>query len=137
MCIAYNDMLKELPNEPLHRLFVLAGWSDGKESEFQLTHFNAPFIHSTLVISAWDGDTLVGVVRALSDTITRAVIYDLVVDPAYRGRGIGRTLVHKCIEKYPQAEWLLQTIPERVAFYGHCGFKPYEDIVLSIPSSWF
>jgi len=46
-----------------------------------LEHFNVPFVNSTLP------GTLGA--RLLSDQVIRSVIYDLVVDPTYRGRGIG------------------------------------------------
>ena len=44
-------------------------------------------------IGAWDGDRLVGAVRLLTDGDTWWVVTDIVVDPAYRRRGIGRELM--------------------------------------------
>jgi len=41
--------------------------------------------NSTRVISAWDGDKLVGLVRALDDGETVAFLHYLLVDPAYQG----------------------------------------------------
>jgi ribosomal protein S18 acetylase RimI-like enzyme len=49
----------------------------------------------TINIGAWDGDRLVGAVRLLSDGYTWWVVTDIVVDPAYRRRGIGRTLLSR------------------------------------------
>lgn len=89
--ITYNETKKDLPVDQLYRLFYLAGWTDTESSTDpdMLKNFNTPFINSTLVISAWDSDRLVGAVRVLSDKVIRSVIYDLVVDTEYRNRGIG------------------------------------------------
>ena len=63
-----------------------------------------PWINSTLVVSAWDGDRLIGAVRVLSDTMFRSIIYDLMVLPEYQNRGIGKELVRRCIEHFPNSE---------------------------------
>ena len=99
-----------------------------------LKNFNIPFVNSTLVISAWENERLVGVVRVLSDKIIRSIIYDLVIDPEYKNRGTGRELVKRYIEHFPNSEWLVQTEKHISGYYENIGFKPYEDVVLTIPS---
>jgi ribosomal protein S18 acetylase RimI-like enzyme len=47
----------------------------------------------TTNIGAWDGERLVGAVRLLSDGYFWWVVTDIVVDPDYRRRGIGRELM--------------------------------------------
>lgn len=49
--------------------------------------------HSHPVVSAWDGERLIGFGRATSDGVYRAVLWDIVVDHDYRRQGIGRKLV--------------------------------------------
>ena len=138
MRIVYNDTKKDLPVEQLHRLFFEAGWTD---SEFNLDddmmrNFNLPFINSTLIISAWENDTLIGVVRVLSDKIMRSAIYDLVVLPEYQSKGIGKELVKRCIEHFPNCEWLVQTEAHITGYYEKMGFKVYGDVVLTISSKY-
>jgi ribosomal protein S18 acetylase RimI-like enzyme len=53
--------------------------------------------HSHPVVSAWDGDRLIGFGRATSDGVYRAVLWDIVVDSDYRRQGIGRKLVETLI----------------------------------------
>ena len=137
MNIQYDDAKRDLPSDQLRRLFLSAGWSDGSESEYLLEHFNAPFCNSTLVVSAWDGDRLVGAVRMLSDQITRSVIYDLIVDPEYRNRGIGRTLVRRCVGHFPDSEWLVQTTAEIDPYYEKLGFSVLDDVFLQLTSKYF
>ena len=134
--IIYNDRKKDLPCDQLEALFISAGWSDGSDSS-KSAYFNAPFINSTLVISAWENDRLVGCVRVLSDKIIRSVIHDLVVLPEYRNKGIGKELVKRCIEHFPKSEWLVGTEKHIAGFYEQIGFRkgdPNGDgVFLTIP----
>jgi ribosomal protein S18 acetylase RimI-like enzyme len=80
---------------------------------------------------------LIGVVSVLSDKIIRSVIYDLVIDPEFQGQGIGRELIKRCFEHFPETEWLVQTTEKIAGYYEKVGFKRREDVFLSIPSKWF
>ena len=51
--------------------------------------------HTAIHLSAWHDGRLVGFARAITDTIYRAVIDDVVVDTAHRGRGIGSQLMNR------------------------------------------
>lgn len=136
MIITYDDTKKDLPVEQLHHLFFSAGWA-GTEitpEPYILKNFNIPFINSTLVISAWENERLIGTVRVLSDKFIRSVIYDLVIDPEYQNKGIGKELVKRCIEHFPNSEWLVQTEKHISGYYEKIGFKIYNDVVLTIPS---
>lgn len=137
--IIYDDTTKDLPCDQLSSLFAAVGWSgDSKEAtEEMLANFNKPFINSTVVISAWDGGKLVGCVRTLSDKMFRSVIYDLAVLPEYQKGGIGSELVRRCMSFFPNSEWTLETIPERVSFYEQLGFEVNSDPVMRIRCKWF
>ena len=97
-----------------------------------------PWIHSTLVISAWEDERLVGAVRALSDTMFRSVIYDLLVLPEFQNRGIGKELLRRCIAHYPKSEWLVGTEKHIAGYYEKNGFMAIKDgVFLSIPCKLF
>src|SRR5690606_36579619 len=49
--------------------------------------------HANVLITAWDGDRLVGVSRALTDFAYCCYLSDLAVDEAYQRRGIGKRLI--------------------------------------------
>jgi len=136
----FNDSKKDLPIDQLHRIFKLVGWSDGSETNEMLKNYNIPFINSTLVISAWENDKLIGFVRVLSDKIFRSIIYDLAVDPEYQKSGIGIKLIKKCIEHFPNSEWLAQTKEHIAGFYEKIGFMRIDntnDVFLNIPCKLF
>lgn len=139
MNIIYNDTKKDLPLDQLHTLFVSVGWSDdGVLPKEMKAGFIKPWIHSTLVISAWDDNKLVGAVRVLSDTIFRSVIYDLLVLPEYQNNGIGSELVRRCLNHYPDSGWLVQTEGKTPYFYKKLGFTDMKetDVVLTIRNKW-
>ncbi|MFA7135222.1 MAG: GNAT family N-acetyltransferase [Bacteroidales bacterium] len=138
--IVYHNEKKDLPLQQLHELFIAVGWSDGGVlPEEMKAGFIKPWLHSTLVISAWDGDHLVGAVRVLSDAIFRSVIYDLLVAPEYQGKGIGSELVNRCKNHYPGSEWLVGCDRKNVAFYKKLGFlnSSKSDAFLVIPCKLF
>lgn len=136
MAIEYRTQ-KDIPCHDLYKLFLAVGWAkEGANTPEQIEHFNVGFRHSAFVFSAWDGNKLVGCVRALSDLHFRSVIYDLAVLPEYQHKGIGKELVSRCIAACPSSEWLVQTDKAR-GFYEKLGFRPYQEDVLSIPCKWF
>jgi GNAT superfamily N-acetyltransferase len=82
---------------------------------------------SDLVLTAWCGDRLVGCVRVLSDFVFRAVLCDVIVDPDYRGQGIGRLLVERVTEHPRLArvqKFTLLTASAR-SFYERLGWRRY------------
>ena len=138
MNIVFNDTRKDLPPELLHKLFVAVGWSDGSETPDMIKKgYSIPWINSTLVISAWNGNHLIGAVRVLSDTMFRSIIYDLLVLPEYQNKGIGKELIKRCIEHFPSSEWLVQTTKEISGYYEKNGFTINNDVFLTVPCKLF
>ena len=134
--IAY-DTRKDVPGEPLYKLFLAVGWAqEVSTTPDMLAHFNIGFLGSSHVVTAWDGESLVGCVRVLSDGKFRSVIYDLAVLPTYQRRGIGRELVRRCLERYPDTEWMVQT-DKAQGFYEKIGFAVSGDVFLRFPGKWF
>lgn len=137
MNIIYNDTKKDLPSEQLYKLFVEVGWSGTSDTPDMIKNYNIPFINSTLVISAWENELLVGAVRVLSDKMFRSVIYDLLVMPEFQNMGIGKELLKRCVAHFPTSEWLVQTKTNISGYYEKNGFKPINDVFLTIPCKLF
>ncbi|WP_084710978.1 GNAT family N-acetyltransferase [Syntrophaceticus schinkii] len=96
-----------------------------------------PFTNSTLVISAWENERLIGAVRVLSDRMFRSIIYDLLVLPEFQNKGIGKELLKRCFEHFPNSEWLVQTTEKISSYYEKRGFKVNNDVFLTIPCKLF
>jgi GNAT superfamily N-acetyltransferase len=80
---------------------------------------------SSRVIGAYDGDSLVGFCRVVSDEEVIAWLADVFVLPEYRGRGLGVELVREAVENGPQRDchWYLHT-RDAHALYERFGFGP-------------
>ena len=80
---------------------------------------------SSVVISLWEKERLVGFGRATSDEIFRAVFWDIVVANDLQGTGLGRTVVETLLEapeiKNVQRVYLMTT--NCSDFYKQMGFK--------------
>jgi ribosomal protein S18 acetylase RimI-like enzyme len=88
-------------------------------------------IDATIGVGAWDGERLVGFSRALSDGVHRAYIEDVVIDPDYRGQGIGEKLVALLVEQLNDVHITsLFCEPVRVGFYSRNGFHASQTQVM-------
>jgi len=82
------------------------------------------FNNSDLVCFAWDGETLVGLARALSDGTVQSVIYDLCMLPEYQGKGLGSRIMKGMIARLNTKNVVLWSVPGKEGFYARLGFKP-------------
>ena len=133
MPITYRDT-HDFTKDALERLFLSVEWSSG--------HFPEKLViamqHFSTVYSAWDGDKLVGMICAMDDGIMNAYIHYLLVDPAYHGRTIGRTLVDMAKTHYKDyLRIVLIAYDNELHFYEQCGFRKNTDASpMCITSLW-
>lgn len=92
--------------------------------------FENMFRHANLIISAWDGDKLVGISRSLTDFSYVAYLSDLAVDVQYQKQGIGKQLIEKTKSALgAECMLVLLAAPKARAYYGPLGFEQH-------PSAW-
>lgn len=133
MTIEYKN-IHEFSEQNLKDLFLSVEWSSG--------HFPDKLVvamkNFKTVISAWDGDKLIGMICAMDDGIMNAYVHYLLVRPEYQGQGIGKVLVDKVHEKYKDyLRIVVVAYNEELAFYEHCGFKKADDASpMFITSLW-
>ena len=77
----------------------------------------------TINVGAWDAGRLVGSIRILTDGYFFATIPEILVDPEYRRRGIGRRLVELALERAPRGKVAFGAQPESVAFFERIGCR--------------
>jgi predicted N-acetyltransferase YhbS len=78
-----------------------------------------------LLITAWSGNKLVGVSRAITDFSYCTYLADLAVDQAYQGLGIGTTLIKLTKESAPRAKLILLSAPKAVGYYPKIGMEKH------------
>lgn len=91
------------------------------------------FRNSGLSVFAFDGTTLVGAGRALSDGVWRAALYDVAVLPEYQGRGIGSAIIRHLIDAAGVDVITLYAAPGREAFYERFGFRRMKTAMAIMP----
>lgn len=86
--------------------------------------------NATLIVTAWDGGTVVGIARALSDFAYCTYLADLAVRLSHQRQGIGRELIRQVQQAGgAQTNLFLFAAPGAVEYYGHVGFAQH-------PSGW-
>jgi GNAT superfamily N-acetyltransferase len=80
--------------------------------------------NSHTLISAWDGDKLVGLANSISDGYLVVYYPHLLILPEYQNRGIGKMIMDKFQEKYSAFhQQILVADGKATGFYDKCGFK--------------
>ncbi|HUR39187.1 MAG TPA: GNAT family N-acetyltransferase [Planctomycetota bacterium] len=86
--------------------------------------------HANLVVTAWDGELLVGVSRALSDFSFVTYLSDLAVRQSHQKRGIGKELIRRTqAQAGKHAKLILLAAPAAEQYYPHIGFTHH-------PQAW-
>jgi len=105
----------------LAKLFEQAGWHHRTKDLGCLARVVSG---STLVVSAWDGDVLVGFARANSDGASDAHISTVAVHEGYRRQGIGLELIRRLVKGHDDLAFIVHAPTELAPFCVKAGFKP-------------
>jgi len=83
----------------------------------------AMLANANLVITAWDGELMVGISRSITDFAYVTYLSDLAVRESHQKLGIGRELIRLTQEAGgPQTGVILLAAPAAVDYYPHIGF---------------
>lgn len=106
-------------------MFLSVKWESGKYPEKLVKAMK----NSSHVISAYDNDKLVGLVRSLDDGATVAFIHYLLVDPSYQRFHIGTELMTRLLDKYKDMLHIkiMPSDPKVIPFYERLGFRVYDN----------
>lgn len=112
---------KPVTGRDLEPLLAQTSWAPNRTTD----EIDAMLRNTPVYVGAWEAGRLVGFARALTDGVFRALIDDVVVDAAYRGRGVGKDLVQRLLEALePVEEVVLGCAPDVAPFYEARGFAP-------------
>ena len=86
--------------------------------------------NSHIVLSAYEDNKILGMVRLVSDKSTHGMLTDVVVLPTHQGMGIGKTLINELSNRIQEFvntkdQFLLELVPSKgnEGFYKKCGFE--------------
>ena len=85
--------------------------------------------NANLVVSAWDGELLVGIARSVTDFVYCTYLSDLAVRVSHQRHGIGRELIRRTQQLGGQATLILLSAPKAVNYYPRVGLTSH-------PSAW-
>jgi len=118
-CIQFREG-GELPLESVLSLYRANEWSSAEKPE--LLHKALLASHS--LVTAWDGDKLVGLGNAISDGHLVVYYPHLLVLPEYQGCGIGTRLMEILRARYAGFhQHMLVADGRALDFYRKCGFE--------------
>lgn len=124
MNITYTEE-KKFTQEQVQELFLSVGWISGQYPQ----RVYKALMHSETVITAWDGERLVGLARLIDDSELVAYMHYVVVHPDYHGHGIAGEMMRRVKEKYKHYLYI-ELMPEErknAAFYQCHGFEIMPD----------
>ncbi len=82
------------PYASLRVLYESVGWSTYLKD---IESFEAMFPASLAVYGAYDDDRLIGIVRLVGDNAHILYIQDIIVNPEYQARGVGKALMERVL----------------------------------------
>ena len=82
--------------------------------------------NSLKVISVWDKDLLVGLIRVVGDGHSIIYIQDILILQKYQNRGIGKRLIEIILDKYKNV-LLTDKEEKNILFYKKVGFSMAEE----------
>ena len=119
MDITYREG-ESLDVDQLRLLYEQAPWARGRSKD----GIARMLANTDYYFTGWDGPQLVAFARVLTDGIYRATLWDVVVDAAYQGRGVGEGLMgvilsHPVLSRVEKF-WL--NTRDKQTFYERFGF---------------
>ena len=116
--ILYSET-RALPPEQILALYQSIGWSSADKPEL-LQH---SLKNSHRLVSAWDGEHLIGLGNSISDDVLVVYYPHLLVLPDYQGRGIGQEIMRRLMSHYEGFHQQVTLADERAfSFFQNLGF---------------
>lgn len=114
--------------EEISRLYNAVGWTAYTEN---MPALREGFKNSMLVLAAYDGEELLGIIRTVGDGATIVFVQDILVFPDKQRQGIGTALLKEILNRYHnvrQIELTTDNTAKTVGFYKSMGFAEMSEI---------
>lgn len=82
------------------------------------------FSNSLFKCFAFEDGRVIAAGRAVADGVDCSYLCDIAVDPGHQGRGLGRTIIERLVERSRgHRKIILYAVPGREPFYAKSGFR--------------
>ncbi|MBO7451038.1 MAG: GNAT family N-acetyltransferase [Clostridiales bacterium] len=118
----------EYKDDEILRLYSEVGWVSYTQN---MQALKQGYKNSLLVLAAYEGDELLGLIRVVGDGFTIIFVQDILVFPEKQRQGIGRALLQAVLDRYKdvrQIELVTDNTPKTIAFYNSLGFAEFSQI---------
>ncbi len=110
------------------RLYSSVGWTAYTEHSEALRQ---GFENTMLTLAAYEGEKLLGIIRAVGDGATIIFVQDILVFPEHQRKGVGSALLRAILSRYShvrQIALVTDNTEKTVAFYRSLGFREMSEI---------
>ena len=113
------------PNNGLNKLKKLLDNHTFWAKNRKINDLKKCLANSDVIVSLWVGNEIVGFGRALTDGIYRGVLWDIVIDQNYQGKGFGTLIVNKLLtsKKIKNTKKIYLMTTNKKLFYSQMDFK--------------
>jgi ribosomal protein S18 acetylase RimI-like enzyme len=123
-----NDW-KKINFDEIARLYESVGWSTYTKD---INSLKIAFENSTLVnLAVNEEGKVIGLTRSISDKVSIHYLQDIIVDPSYQRKGVGRKLLDETLEYFKEVRThmiLTDDEEKQLLFYSSLGFKNTKDL---------
>ena len=123
--IVVSDEREKVDLDVVHRLLKTSYWANERPKETI-----AKSIENSLCFSMFRDDRQIGFARVVTDFTTFSWIADVIIDPQFRGQGLGKFLM-RCITEHPAIATTKQSLRTKDAhgLYEQYGFTRTEFMI--------
>ena len=110
------------------RLYDSVGWTAYTKD---MEALRQGYEYSLLVLAAYEGDDLLGIVRAVGDGHTVVLIQDILVFPDRQRQGVGTALLRAVLDRFAhvrQIQLITDDTPKTIAFYRSMGLRQLSEL---------
>ena len=124
-------IIKEYGNyneEEILSLYTAAGWTAYTTDTEALRR---GYEHSLLILTAYEGPDLLGIIRVVGDGATIVFVQDILVYPEHQGKGVGSALFQAVLDRFAgvrQIQLVTDSTEKTIGFYRSMGFRELSEL---------
>ena len=119
---------REYKSEEILHLYEQVGWTNYTTNPEMLEN---AYRNSLKIFAAYEGEKLLGIIRAVGDGFSIIYIQDILILPEYQRQGIGTALMKTMLDTYKhvyQKALMTDNAEKNIRFYKSVGLEMDTDI---------